>query len=200
MTLAERIQKVRRRKLVMATLLRWLSCAGVRVVPYGLYVESNDYLDQATLMERFKQRCEVKVLEPCTIDRVTSTEKDLKLKGKFTDLWNQGCVCICAMSDNRLLGYCWFHMERCVYDYLSFDLEPDEGYAFNFWTAKHARWVTPLLGNAVHAWMRSMGKERIYSITESFNSPALALRRKLRSRLYRSYVYIGLSGKNIKLS
>ncbi len=195
MNLLAKIGHVRQRKLVWATLFRWLGRMGLTVVPYGLYVETNDYLDSAGLMNRLSRYYETKLLTPDTRDFPVLNETGIVSEIKFKTLLKQGCSCIYAERQGEMIGYCWFHPGRVMYDYLNYELKQDEAYAFGFWTAGHARWVAPGLANIVHRHLRSLGKTRIYSVTEQFNTPVKALRGKLRSALCRLYVHIGLFGK-----
>lgn len=96
MNLLAKIGHVRQRKLVWATLFRWLGRMGLTVVPYGLYVETNDYLDSAGLMNRLSRYYETKLLTPDTRDFPVLNETGIVSEIKFKTLLKQGCSCIYA--------------------------------------------------------------------------------------------------------
>ena len=185
-----KIRNVRYRGLVAATLLRWLSKLGIKIVPYNLYVESNEYLDKANFMERFNKTCKVKIMNADDLDVFVAQENCPELKNKFLGLWGQGSSCLCVISGGRVIAYAWFDLDHCQYDYWSFNLQNGEAYAFNFWTSKRARWVAMFLAAAVYVHLRSQGRQTIYSVTETFNTPAMNLRRKLHSKFCRRFVYV----------
>lgn len=198
----KKIQNVRYRKLVIVTILRWLSYSGIKIVPYNLYLESNNYLDPVNFMERIKKICELKIISADNYDSLAEIDYLAEFKRKFLTLLDEGSSCMYVLSRGRVIGYCWFNLKYCAYDYFSFTLQDDEAYAFNFWTSKNSRWVAMFLASSVHDYLRSLGKNRIYSVTETFNTPAMNLRKKLRSRLCRRYIYINLFNlfrKNIEL-
>jgi hypothetical protein len=198
----KKIQNVRYRKLVIATVLRWLSYGGIKIVPYNLYMESNNYLNSANFMERFKKICELIIISADDIDSLAEIDCLAEFKKKLLTLLDGGNSCMYVLSRGQVIGYCWFNLKYCAYDYFSFTLQDDEAYAFNFWTSKNSRWVAMFLAISVYDHLRSLDKNRIYSVTEIFNTPAMNLRKKLHSRLCRRYVYINLFNlfrKNIEL-
>jgi hypothetical protein len=198
----KKIKKVRYRKLVVATILRWLSYGGITIVPYNLYLESNNHLDPVNLRERFKKICELRIISADDVHSWSEIDCLAEFKKQFFTLLNEGSSCMYVLSRGQLIGYCWFNLKCCAYDHFSFSLQDDEAYAFNFWTSKNSRWAAMLLANSVHEHLRGLGKNRIYSVTETFNTPAMNLRKKLHSRLCRRYVYVNLFNlfkKNIEL-
>lgn len=202
MDVVSKIRKVRSRGLVVETILRWLSRVGVKIVPYHLYLESNDYMDRANLMERFKKTCDSKVMCADDVNSFAAQENLTELKEQFSRLRIQGSSCLYVISQSRVIAYAWFNLGRCQYDHLLFDLQSDEAYAFNFWTSKRSRWVAMFLAGAVYAHLRSLGRSRIYSVTEIFNTPAMHLRKKLHSTLCRRFLYVKLFNiieKNIEI-
>jgi len=73
---------------------------------------------------------------------------------------------------------------------------------FNFWTSKRARWVATFLAAAVYVHLRGLGRQKIYSVMEIFNTPAMNLRKKLHSKFSRRFVYVKISflfEKNIEI-
>lgn len=201
--LLSKIRNVRYRGLVVATLLRWLYRAGIKIVPYNLYAESNDYLDKANFMERFKNTCKVKIISADDLGVLAVQENLPELKTDFLYFWEQGSSCLCVTSGDRIIGYAWFDLCRCQYEYLPFNLQKSEAYAFNFWTSKGARWVATFLAVAVYMHLRGLGSQKIYSVTEIFNTPAMNLRKKLHSKLCRRFIYVKfffLFEKNIEIN
>lgn len=190
--------------LVLATIFRWLSRLGITVVPYYLFVESNDLLCPANLKPILDKPYQTVILDRSQVDLINGLENQPRVESEFTKLWDQGCSCVCLTSEGSILGYVWFDLKRCNYKHLSFDLKDHEAYSFNLYTARHMRGrnIAPFLINFLDVQIQMMGRTRKYSITELFNTPAMKYKDKRRVKPHSCYIYINLwdrFDRNIKI-
>ncbi len=204
MNLFLKIRNVLYHGLVAATLFRWLSRVGINIVPYYLFVESNDLSTTGNLKPILEKPYEILVLDRNQVDLIKGLENLPRMESEFTKLWDKGCFCVCLISDGSVLGYGWFDLTRCNYKYLPFELKDDEAYSFNFYTVRHMRGrnIAPFLRNYLAVHVQSLGRTRRYSITELFNTPAMKFKDKRKAKPHSLYIYINLwarFGKNIKI-
>jgi len=188
----------------MATISRWLSRLGITIVPYYLFVESNDLSGTGNLKPMLDKPYETVILDRSQVDLVKGLENLPQVESEFTRLWDQGCSCVCLTSEGSVLGYAWFDLTRCNYEHLSFELKDHEAYSFNFHTARHMRGrnIAMFLRNFLAVHVQSLGRTRRYSITELFNTPAMKFKDKRKAKPHSCYIYINLLDrfdKNIKI-
>jgi hypothetical protein len=187
-----------------ASLLWWLSRLGITIIPYYLLEESKDFLGTTNIKPILDKPYETIFLDRSNIDLIKGFENLPQIESEFPKLWDKGCSCVCLMSEGSVLGYGWFDLITCNYKYLSFELKNDEAYTFNFRIARHMRGrnIAPFLRSVLYTNLQSMGRNRIYSITEKFNTPAIRFKEKLNARPLCYYVYVSLFNrvsKNIKI-
>lgn len=189
--------------LMALTLLRWLSRLGIKIVPYYLFEESKNFLS-TDIKPLLDEPFETILLGRSDVELLKGLEKLSETPADFSKLWNAGCSCIGLKGEGAILAYGWFDLLRCNYKYLSFALQGDEAYAFNFYTARHMRGrnIAPFLRTILYAYLESMGRNRIYSISEKFNTSAMKFKEKINAKPLCYYVYVNLFnrvGKNIMI-
>ena len=190
--------------LMTLTILGRLSRLGISIYPYYLLEESNDYLNTANIKPILDKPYETIILDRSNADLIKGFKNLPQVESEFSKLWDKGCSCVCLTSEGSLLGYGWFDLATCNLKCLSFELKNNEAYVFNFHTAKHMRGrnIAPFLGNFLYAHLQSLGRNRIYSITEKFNTPAMIFKEKRNAKPIRYYVNVSLFNrfsKNFKI-
>jgi hypothetical protein len=191
--------------LMTATVLRWLSRLGITIVPYYLFEESDDFLKTLPHVKPIlDQPFEKLILDRGNSDLLRGFECLPEVENEFEKLWDRGCTCVCLVSGDSILAYGWFDLTRCNYEHLSFELKNNEAYIFGFRTAKNMRGrnLALFLGTILYPHLQSLGRNRFYSITEKFNTPAMRIKEKRDAKPRMYYIYVSLfgrAGKNIKI-
>ncbi|MGP8005385.1 MAG: GNAT family N-acetyltransferase [Smithella sp.] len=192
------------RELMAKALFDRLSRLGITIVPYYLFEESKSFLNTADTKLILDKPYETIILNRSNINLIKGFENPSSTENEFSKLWDKDCSCICLTSEGCVLGYGWVDYRKCNYKYLSFELKNNEAYAFNFHTARHMRGrnIAPFLRSFLYEHVRNMGRNRIYSISEQFNTPALKFKEKINAKPLLHYVYVNLFNKiskNIKI-
>lgn len=174
------------------------------MVPYYLLIESNDLSKTADVKPILDKPYKTIILDPGNADSIKEIQNLPHVQNEFLKLWNEGCSCVCLISEGSILGYGWFDLSRCNYEYLSFALKDDEAYSFNFYIARHMRGrnIAAFLRNILAVHVQSMGRTRRYSIAEQFNKPTMKFKDKRKAIPHSYYIYINLFhrfNRNIKL-
>ncbi len=179
--------------LIIATLLRRLSRLGIKIVPYYLFEESKNFLS-TDIKPLLDEPFETILLGQSDVELLKGLENLSETPADFSRLWNAGCSCIGLKSEGAILAYGWFDLKRCNYEYLSFELKNNEAYSFNFRTARHMRGrnIAPFLRTILYTYLESMGRNRIYSISEKSNTSAMKFKEKINAKPLRYYVYVNL--------
>jgi len=202
MSIASRIRHTWKRGLIVATLLRWLSRLGIQVVPYYLGLETIKGLDQAGFRPDLDEPFEFVFLTRDDIQFIEGPENAPATFELFSTLWNAGCSCFGLKSGEKILAYGWLDLNKCNYEFYDFELQPNEAYIFGFFTAKNVRGknLAPALRCYIHKYLINKGIDKIYSITEVFNTPALRHKMKFNYNITELFIHVRLFGvlsKNI---
>lgn len=189
-----KIRRVQSRGLVVVTMLRWLDSAGLKWVRYNLYLEDVQYLEKLVLSEHVKRVASGKILSQEALDAYPVADDLRQLHRDAKDLYDQGAVCIGILYQGVIVGYAWYRLDQCSYAHLSFTLDDREAYVFGARTAKNHRWSAPVLFAFTVAHLLALNKKRLLSVTECYNAPAMSIRKKLRSRCVRRFLYVDVGG------
>lgn len=139
MNILTKVHHVWSHNLIMATFFRWLSRLGITIVPYCLYEESSDFLGSVQIHPALDQPFEMFFLDQSNIELTKEFENLSEKPLNFSKLWNIGRSCIGLKYKDSIVAYGWFDLVQCNYAHLSFELKNNEGYVFNFHTARHMR-------------------------------------------------------------
>jgi hypothetical protein len=90
MNIVDKICHVWSHGLMMATLLRFLAHLDLKIVPYHLYLESNDVLSQTDLSPFLDQHYETITFNPEDIISLKGFDHTEMLEKEFSALWNTG--------------------------------------------------------------------------------------------------------------
>jgi hypothetical protein len=204
MSITTKVLHVWSHGLITVTLFRWFSRLGITIVPYYFFKESNDFSSCANFKPILDQPFETIFLDRNNVDLIKGFDNLPQVESDFQKLWDKGCSCIGLKSEGSILAYVWFDLLRCNYEYLSFELKNNEAYVFGFHTARHMRGrnIAPFLRVVLCAHLLSLDRNRIYSITERFNTPAMKYKKKIKANPLHYYIYVCLFNrlkKNFKI-
>ena len=127
------------------------------------------------------------------IPGVKETEQELlnRLEG--------GCQCLGLKFNSTIIAYMWSNLHYCDSKLLRFPLKEDEAYLTDARTIEEfkGRNLAPYLRYRFYRYLNDMGRTIIYSITEYFNRPAMAFKKKLGAKPVSLYLHISLFKKFI---
>jgi len=193
-TLIKRFHHVWSHGLVMATIFRWLSRLGITIVPYYLFLETDNHSNAQNIRPMLDQPYKIMFLNRNNSHLIKGFKNLSQVESEFSRLWDTGCSCVCLASEGSILAYGWYDLVTCNYKYLSFKLNNNEAYSFNYYTARHIRGknIAAYIRCIIADHLRSLGRNMRYSITEQFNTPAIKFAAKRNAQLMRYYVYMNL--------
>lgn len=108
-----------------------------------------------------------------------------------------GNLCLSAKRDGHLVAFTWCNLTRCQSEGYSFPLNDDEAYLFDAYTASDLRGqgLAPALRYRLYEELARMGRTKLYSVTDRYNTPALKFKLKLGAGILKSDWYITLFRK-----
>ena len=170
----------------------------VKLVPFYLVDERMVNSKAPHLQPRVEQeRMEIKLFQPSDMkamaDHPEIGESEEELKQRLED----GGLCIGLRLDGALAACNWANLKRCDSRCLPFELSNDEaylGYARTF-MAYRGKNLAPYLRCKMYEQLQRIGRTRLYSITEYFNTPAIRFKKKLNVRPVKFGCWYRLAGK-----
>ncbi len=105
-----------------------------------------------------------------------------------------GDICIGLKKDGQLAAFMWIGLKEWKFKTITVPLERDEAYLWNMYTMEAFRGMNlaPYLRYLSYEALRGMGRNKLYSISEYFNTPAIKFKRKLNARITRIGLYVSL--------
>lgn len=98
---------------------------------------------------------------------------------------NEGNLCFALKRRNDLIAYTWCDLKKCKAEgYTLFTLDKNEAYLFDAYTlqAWRGKNIAAYLRCQCYKELRKMGKNRFYSVSAAFNTPALKFKQKLGAK------------------
>ena len=110
----------------------------------------------------------------------------------------KGRRCFGIRYRGELVAVCWIDLDICgFWGHKIFRLEADEGYFFGMYTAEphRGKGLAPYLRYRCHEVFSDLGRTKLYSISERFNTPSLRFKEKLGGRIEGSGYFVELFGR-----
>lgn len=171
-----------RNRLILSLIFERLAAIGLNIRPY--------YLTQEFLFDENDLNLKPK-LAPLVADFLSSSEiKNIydhpESKQSMRDnkkLFEEGCLCFALKYHDEIMTYMWCNLHRC-HEYYTFPLKEDETYLCGTFTFKAYRGknLAPFLRYQLYKQLSQMGRTKIYSLTNVFNTPAIKFKKKLKAK------------------
>lgn len=109
---------------------------------------------------------------------------DQELRSRLKD----GNLCLGAKRNGRLVAFTWCNLTCCTSEGCTFPLNDDEAYLFDAYTSSDSRGqgLAPGLRYRLYEELARMGRTKLYSVTDRYNTPALRFKLKLGAVILKS--------------
>jgi predicted GNAT family acetyltransferase len=169
---------------------------GIYIAPYYVVQENLDYGTNPKFYDTFENYSfdffgpeEMKAI---ALSNTTGYTEDQMLA------WlNEGKKCLGAKYQEEIAAFMWIYFDGGNLYEMKLKLKDNEAYLTNMFTMKEFRGkgIAPYLRYKSYKILKDMGRDKIYSCTEYFNSPAINFKKKLNAKLLHIGLYIELFNK-----
>lgn len=123
-------------------------------------------------------------------DRVFSEEK-LLLRLK------EGKKCLGVKYRGEIVAFTWFDLVECSSMFYRFLLKKDEAYLFDAYTLMSFRGkgIAPYMRYQCYKELAKLGRDKLFSISEFFNTPSIRFKMKLDAKLLELGLFVELFKK-----
>ena len=93
-------------------------------------------------------------------------------------------ICVALKKSGKVAAYCWADPEEYSFRPEFSPLGPRDAYLYNAFTLEEFRGMglAPYMRKHCYEVLRAQGYQRLFSITEYFNTSAISFKRKLDAR------------------
>lgn len=183
------LQHIRHGLLLYAVTLR-LKKVGLEFRPYVLYRESLE-APAATANDRFV----IQLITRENLDYVmTNFPEPYFVPRHWRERISAGDFGLVLSEGGELIGYTWANLRYCVFLKRLFDLKRHQAYLLDTYLVRSRRGqgLARVMRRAMLAELHRRGRHDLYSISESFNTPALKHKKRLRSQPLELRLFVGL--------
>ncbi|MFC1493689.1 hypothetical protein ACFL6W_00250 [Thermodesulfobacteriota bacterium] len=110
---------------------------------------------------------------------------------------NDGKLCYGIKKGRALAAFTWCDLTECHSPMYPFPLKNNEAYLFDTYTMPSFRGegIAPYIRYQQYVELAKMGRTRLYSVSGSFNIPAIRFKQKLNARLCKLILYFQVLNK-----
>ncbi|KAA1188214.1 hypothetical protein F0M18_19475 [Pseudohalioglobus sediminis] len=104
-----------------------------------------------------------------------------------------GHICIGLKHGNDVVAFTWADLKECNHAPLRFDLSENEAYLYDAFTIPSFRGksLAPFMRERCYSHLRTLGRDRYYSISAYFNKPSIQFKEKLNASFDKLYFSVG---------
>jgi len=110
---------------------------------------------------------------------------------------NEGRRCLALLHFENIASFMWINLKECKFKPIAMHLNEDEAYLTDMHTLESYRGknLAPYLRYQSYDILKNMGRNKIYSVSEFFNSSAIKYKHKLNARNLKLVLFIQLFNK-----
>ena len=173
-----------------------LDSIGIIIAPYYWVQEGINDISWAGLQNSFEDY----TFDFLGIDEIKTiaASKTWKYSEKELLSWvNKGKKCFAAKYKGEISAFMWIDLDECKWQKLNFRLKDNEAYLFDMFTMKSFRGkgIAPYLRYQSYKILKDKGRDKIYSLSDFFNSPSISFKKKLNAKFLKLCLYIDLFNK-----
>lgn len=165
------------------TVLNIFGKCGIRIQPFYLFLEGLSAA--APTVQEEVTACEINFLQSEDMDQIgTLADRNIPTSILRHRLEN-GNICLGAWLQGELMAFTWCNFDRVTYEGYPCNLAADEAYLFDAYTATSFRGkgLAPYIRYRSYLELKTLGRTKLYSITERFNRSSMRFKQKLGARV-----------------
>ena len=108
-----------------------------------------------------------------------------------------GKECFGAKYQGEIVAFMWIDFKESICKWNRFLLKDNEAYLFDMYTMKpfRGKGIAPYLRYRSYKILKDLGRDKLYSYSDLFNSPAINFKKKLNAKVLKLGLYIELYKK-----
>jgi hypothetical protein len=181
--------------LVLQAIRNKLARVGIEITPYYWFKAGFSDIELPEIKGLFSEYS-VEFLD--TKDLTLIGERARGYSGKkFLSWLKEGRFCLGLKRHDNIVSFLWINLKECTYVPRQFLLNKDEAYINDLYTIESQRGnnLAPYLVYKSYEILQTMGRDKICSVTEYFNTSAIKYKQKLKIKRLELVLFIRLFKK-----
>jgi GNAT superfamily N-acetyltransferase len=116
---------------------------------------------------------------------------------KLLSMLEDGQKCIGIKHNGEIAAFMWINFKKLSYKSTDMHFESNEAYLWFMYTLESYRGqnLAPYLRYKSYEMLKEMGQDKLYSISDYFNSPAVKFKKKLNAKRLKLILFVQLFNK-----
>ena len=167
---------------------------GIEFTPYYIFQESIEFTEIPDNKDTTNYSSGL--LGPQDMKMIGTRETGFS-ESNLLGFLESGLKCIAIKNNNEIAAFMWINFTELSYKSTNIQLKNNEAYLWFMHTfdAYRGNNLAPNLRYKSYEILKEMGRDFLYSISDSFNSPAVRFKQKLNARKLKLVLFIQLFNK-----
>jgi hypothetical protein len=111
---------------------------------------------------------------------------------KLLKLLESGEQCLAIKHNEEIAAFMWLKFDELIFKSMHITLKSDEAYLWFMYTRESYRGnnLAPYLRYKSYKMLKEMGRDKLYSISDVFNSPAVIFKKKLNAKKLKLILFV----------
>lgn len=168
---------------------------GIEVLPYYFFQEGAVDLKMPEIKGNVSDYS-FEFLGPADMNMISESNSGFT-EEEYLGFLADGGICLGMKLANQIAAFMWINIKECGFKETIVPLKSDEAYLWNMYTMESFRGMNlaPYLRYKSYEVLKEMGRDKLYSVSEYFNTPAIKFKLKLKASRLRLGLYIKLFKK-----
>lgn len=179
---------------VLRMVIDCLATLGLRIEPFHLFVEVVGSARPPHLESGF-ENYEIGFLEASDMGAIARIPGRNYSEDELLRQLKEGKRCLGIRYRGEIVAFTWFNLKECTFERQGlFPLRENEAHLFDAYTTESFRGknLAPYIRYRCYEELAKLGRERCYSVTVVFNTPAVRFKQKLGARVLELRVFVEL--------
>lgn len=180
--------------LVLRMVIDCLATLGLKIEPFHLVVEGVGSTRPAHLESGF-ENYEIRFLEASDMGAIARIPGRNYSEDELLRRLKEGKRCLGIRYRGEIVAFTWFNLKDCTFERQSlFPLQENEAHFFDAYTVESFRGknLAPYMRYRCYEELAKLGRERCYSVTVVFNTPAARVKQKMGAQVLELRVFVEL--------
>lgn len=181
-------------RLFLATLIKWLDRnLKVRLCPYYLMQEGYSLLKVDSIRPT---GYETQIVDSDFLKSSSFLDPSIH-KDTWEQRFSKGHLCIALVHSKEIAAYCWADTKEFNFRPESFPLGPKDAYLYDAYTCEafRGKGLAPYMRQQCYKVLKEQGYEKLYSVTETFNTSSKIFKAKLNAQFVHLYLKLDIRKK-----
>lgn len=178
--------------LVLQSIRNLLDKIGITISPY-YWVQEGLVQTEVPLIDGIVSDYSVEFLDAGDLKKIGTSIPGYSAERFLADL-ESGHLCLGLKYNNEVASFMWINLKECNYMPVKIILNDNEAYLTSMYTLEAFRGknLAPFLRYKSYDILKKMGRDKIYSVSEYFNSNAIRYKQKLNAKNLKLVFYLKL--------